>query len=88
MLIPVAVAMPAATGVSATIVPTLVPMLNDMKHEARNRPGSSRLSGMNERVAFTVASTQPMALALLAKAPANTNIHSISIMFSPLAPLL
>ena len=31
-------AIPAATGTSATIVPTLVPMDMDMKHEARKSP--------------------------------------------------
>ena len=34
-------AMPAAIGVSATMVPTLVPMLMDMKQAATNSPASS-----------------------------------------------
>ena len=41
MLLPVSVAIPTAMGDKATIVPTLVPMLSDMKQAARNSPGSS-----------------------------------------------
>jgi hypothetical protein len=39
-------------------------------------------------VRFTVASILPMVLAAKAKAPAMTNIHSMSIMFSAPAPRL
>ena len=38
-------AMPAATGTSATMVPTEVPMESEMKQAARKMPASSRLSG-------------------------------------------
>jgi hypothetical protein len=38
-------------------------------------------------VRFTVASTAPVALAEEAKAPASTNIHTISSMFFCPAPL-
>ena len=86
--LPVEVAIPAAIGVSATIVPTLVPILIEMKQAARKSPGSSILSGRTERVRLTVASILPMSLAELANAPASTNIHSIIIMLSVLAPLL
>ena len=41
----VASAIPAAMGVSATTVPTLVPMLNDMKQAAINSPDNNKLSG-------------------------------------------
>ena len=40
--IPVFSANPIATGVSATIVPTLVPMENDMKQEAMKMPASNK----------------------------------------------
>ena len=38
-------ASPTATGVRATIVPTLVPMDREMKQAAINIPANSRLSG-------------------------------------------
>ena len=86
--LPVEVAIPAAIGVRATMVPTLVPILIEMKQAARKSPGSSILSGRTERVRLTVASILPISLAELANAPASTNIHSIIIMLSVLAPLL
>ena len=86
--LPVEVATPAAMGVRATMVPTLVPMLMEMKQAARKSPGSSRLPGRTDSVRLTVASMLPISLAELAKAPASTNIQSIIIMLSVLAPLL
>ena len=83
---PVFSASPTATGVSATIVPTLVPMDRDMKQAAMKIPASSRLSGRICRVRFTVASMAPICLALCANAPARTNIHIISNMFLLPAP--
>ena len=38
-------ASPTATGVSATMVPTLVPIDNEMKQAARKMPANSKLSG-------------------------------------------
>ncbi len=78
-LAPVSAAIPAATGVRATVVPTDVPMASEMKHDARNSPGSSILSGIMRRVKFTVASIAPMLLAAPANAPARMKIHIISI---------
>ena len=46
-------ASPTATGVRATIVPTLVPMDREMKQAAINIPASSRLSGRICRVRLT-----------------------------------
>ena len=86
--VPVEVATPAAIGVRATIVPTLVPMLIEMKQAARKSPANSMLSGRMDSVRLTVASILPISLAELANAPASTNIHSIIIMLSVLAPLL
>ena len=84
----IVVASPEAIGTSATMVPTLVPIDRLMKHVAMNSPGSTMLLGSSESIVFTVASTAPMAFAELAKAPANTNIQSIVMMFGALAPRL
>ena len=70
---PVCSAMPTATGVSATTVPTEVPIESEMKQAARKSPGSSMLSGSRRSVRVTVASMAPMAPAALANAPASTN---------------
>ena len=88
VLIPVVCATPAAIGVRATMVPTLVPMDIDTKHAARNKPAKIMLPGNTERVRLTVASILPITLAVFANAPAKTNIHSISIMFPVEAPRL
>ena len=85
---PVCEATPAAIGVRATMVPTLVPMLNEMKQAARNSPGNSICEGRRASVRLTVASIDPMILAELAKAPASTNIHIISIISGVPAPRL
>ena len=77
-----------AMGMSATMVPTLVPTESEIKHDARNSPTSSTLPGSADNVRFTVASTHPMPLADAAKAPASTKIHSISIRFDVPAPRL
>ena len=79
MLTSVELAIPAAIGTSATIVPTLVPIDRDIKQAARKRPASSMLPGMTDNVRLTVASILPIIFAELANAPAKTKIHSISI---------
>ena len=61
------------------MVPTEVPMLSEMKQAARNNPASSICGGSRASVRLTVASMLPIALAELAKAPASTNIHTMSI---------
>ena len=76
---PVCSATPAAIGVSATMVPTLVPMDSEMKHAARNSPASIISAGSSDNVRLTVASMLPITFAELAKAPASTKIHIISI---------
>ena len=83
---PVFSASPMATGVSATMVPTLVPIDKEMKQEARKMPANKRLSGRIWSVRFTVASMAPICLALCAKAPARMNIHTISMIFLLEAP--
>ena len=54
-------AIPAATGTSATMVPTDVPIEREIKHAARKMPANSKLSGSRRKVRFTVASIAPMA---------------------------
>ena len=85
---PVAPAMPTAIGVSATMVPTLVPMLSDISDEARNSPASRVSAGTMARVRLTNESTHPIFSAELAKAPANTNIQSMVMRFLRPAPRL
>ena len=80
-------AIPDAIGTRATTVPTLVPMDIEMKHDARNSPASSHLPGRIVRVRLTVASTLPIALAVVANAPAITKIQIISSTFLLPAPL-
>ena len=79
-------AIPAATGTSATIVPTLVPIAIEMKQEAMNKPTKSIEGGRICNVAATVASIAPISLAVSANAPARMNIQSISRTFLCPAP--
>ena len=83
--IPIALTSPAAMGVKAAIVPQLVPMAREIKHETRKNPHSSKFPGMRFLATRTVASTAPMALAVPAKAPARMKIrHMIMILLSPI----
>lgn len=77
---------PEAIGTRATTVPTLVPIAIEMKHEARNSPARISFPGSTVSVRLTVASTLPMAFAVVAKAPAITNIQIISRTFLLPAP--
>ena len=79
-------ARPAARGTSATMVPTLVPMDIDMKHEARKSPAYIRFPGRMRSVMLTVASIAPIAFAVDANAPARINIHIIRSTFLFPAP--
>ena len=83
---PVFSARPVATGVRATIVPTLVPIEREMKQEAIKMPANNKLSGRMCKVRFTVASMAPISLALCAKAPARIKIQIISMIFLLEAP--
>ena len=84
---PVFCASPTATGASAAMVPTLVPIDSEMKHEATKMPASSRFDGRTDSVRFTMESMAPMSFALCANAPAMMNIHTISSMLPLLAPV-
>ena len=81
-------ATPAAIGVSATMVPTLVPTLIDMKHAAKKSPASSMSPGSMVSVRLTMASIAPIIFAVWAKAPASMKIQIISIICPVPAPLL
>ena len=83
---PVCCAIPAATGTSATIVPTDVPIASEIKQAAIKIPGSKRLSGRIRRVRLTVASMAPISLAEAANAPASTKIQIINMIFLCAAP--
>ena len=80
-------ASPEAIGTSATTVPTLVPIDIEMKQDARNSPASNHFPGRTVSVRLTVASTLPIAFAVVANAPAITNIQIISRTFLLPAPL-
>jgi len=69
--IPAAWATPSATGATAPIVPMEVPIAVAINAEMRNRPGSRNQPGISDRPSATVASTPPVALATVAKAPAS-----------------
>ena len=79
-------AIPAAMGTRATMVPTLVPMLSEMKQAARKKPANSMLAGNTVKARLTVASMHPICLAEWANAPAMTKIHNMSSRLSELAP--
>ena len=88
MLAPVCSATPAAMGVKATMVPTLVPTESEIKQAAKKSPANSMLPGKRVNERFTVASIAPITLAEWAKAPAKMNIQIISIICPVAAPLL
>ena len=79
MSMPVCWATPTAIGVSATMVPTLVPIEIEMKQAARKSPASNIWEGRRLSVRLTVAWMLPITLAELAKAPANRNTQIMSI---------
>jgi hypothetical protein len=82
----VALAMPAAMGTRATMVPTLVPMHNDVKQAATKSPERIIEEGRRFIVSETMELMLPISFAELAKAPAITNIHSMLISPSLEAP--
>ena len=77
MLLPVVSASSTAKGVSATTVPTDVPMLSEMKHAAINMLGMMNCEGSTDMVKATVASMEPTPLAKAENAPAKMKIHII-----------
>ena len=71
---------PIAIGANATTVPTDVPIASEMKQPTRNSPGSSHLPGIIAMARWTVPSTAPIILAVLANAPARIKIKHIDMM--------
>ena len=57
---PICSARPVTTGVSATIVPTEVPIDIEIKQAAMKMPAGRNASGINRSVSCTVASTAPI----------------------------
>ena len=64
-------ATPTAMGTMALMVPMEVPVAVPMNAEITNTPAARKWTGMTLRPRFTVASTPPMALATVEKAPAR-----------------
>ena len=85
-VIVVASAKPVAIGISATIVPTLVPIQIEVRHAAMNRPANAKLVGRMRSVRSTIAPAAPISFAVAAKAPANIKIQTISRSFGLPAP--
>ena len=79
-------AKPAAIGISATIVPTEVPMHSEVIQAARKSPVRANFAGRICKVRSTIAPAAPMLLAVAAKAPASMKIHTISSRFGLPAP--
>ena len=68
---PLSLARPTAMGTRAVMVPTEVPVAVPRKAAITNTPAVSSCTGMMDRPRFTVASTPPMVLATVEKAPAR-----------------
>ena len=79
-------ASPAAIGIRATMVPTLVPIQSEVTHAAKNRPASANRAGSRCKVRSTMALAAPISLALAAKAPASMKIQTMSNRFLLPAP--
>ena len=86
MLASVALASPTPNGLKAMTVPMAVPVAMETKQEDTNSPASMNRGGKTSNVTSTVASIQPIAFALLAKAPARRKIQTMSIIFELPAP--
>ena len=68
---PLSLARPTAMGTRAVMVPTDVPVAVPRKAEITNMPATRSSTGMTARPRLTVASTPPMLLATVEKAPAR-----------------
>ena len=86
VLVSVCSAIRPAMGTRAAMVPTLVPVLREMKQAATKRLLSRKSGGTAVRASRMVASMAPICLAVEAKAPARMNIQSICITLDEAAP--
>ena len=77
---PVTSAKPSAIGTSAPMVPMDVPIEVEINTAMTKRPGRIRLGGRMLRPMLTVASTPPIALVTLEKAPASKNTRAMVMM--------
>ena len=68
-------------GVTAAIVPQLVPMASEMRHETTNRPASISFEGMAACASATAESTAPDPFATVANAPERMKMRHMSMMF-------
>ena len=76
---PPASASPMAIGVTATTVPTDVPVEIPMNPEITNTPAATNCGGRTDMPRFTTASTPPISLDTVVNAPANKKIKHIVI---------
>ena len=72
---------PSAIGVTAAIVPQLVPIASEIRQEIRNTPATISRAGMNDCAIVTAASTAPDPFAIVANAPARMKIRHMIMMF-------
>ena len=75
----VAWAKPKAIGAQAAMVPIDVPIAVAIKAAMINNIGNTNVGGIMDNPNWTVASTLPMALDTLAKAPASIKTINIRI---------
>ena len=68
-------------GAQAAMVPIEVPIAVAMNAEIINSMGSTKAGGIADKPICTVASTLPMALVVLANAPASMNTMNIKMRF-------
>ena len=86
ILCPVCSAIFVAMGVSAAMVPTLVPTDREIKQAAAKRPPKISFDGSMLSVSSIVASIAPISFAVDANAPAKINIQIIRRMLGCAAP--
>ena len=79
---------PKAIGAQAAMVPMEVPIAVAIKAAIINSMGSTNSGAITDSPNCTVASTLPMALLTLAKAPASIKTMNIKIKFGWLAPFI
>ena len=84
--IPILLAIPEATGIRATIVPTEVPIDKEIMHEDKNKQGINHSAGNIDIVTFTATSIAPISLVVCANAPARTKIQIIKRRFKEPTP--
>ena len=77
---------PSAIGETAAIVPIDVPTASDRNPATRNNPGRISAGGKAPTPSDTTASTAPICLVTMAKAPASRKIRHIRMMLESPIP--